>query len=322
MSRTRFWQPHIDPKRYGRITTVSQYKGAEREMLAYSQRIVQLTKQELERHFRWQLDRLDFIFLDGREPNAVMLRHGNRHAVGICVGLPFTFMKNLERALKSPEFLPEYLTREQRPEWSMRFLGMLIEHAYLHEVTHALRGHLLYEDHQNPKSGIDEQGGALGRYLELDADVHALDMWLAIAEDAEDFPTSDALQLDFYFNKVFTLQLFYQTLDAANLSIRAQSRTRHPAPIHRALLLSMVMRRTIPERHGLSTQVVENAHHQAMWESGVAARLANRVEDRWWGGSTGRRRGMGTYHRMVRHYLERVEPKINAFVASLPEDLV
>jgi hypothetical protein len=68
--------------------------------------------------------------------------------------------------------------------------------------------------------------------------------------------------------------------------------------------------------------VVENAHHQAFWESGVAAKTAGLAKNRWWGGSTGWRRGIRTYQQTVRYYLETVEPRLDAFGASLPGSLV
>ena len=278
------------------------------------------TKDELERHYGWDLSRVDFFFLDKREPNAVMLRHGDRHAVGICVGLPFRYIKDLRRALKDPDFLVKYLSPREHAQWSMRFLGMLIEHAYLHEVAHAVRGHLLYK--RAAATSVDERSGSLGRYLEIDADIHALDMWLAIAEVADDFPRSQEGQLELYFQKVFTLQIFYQAFDATNLPLRVHRRREHPAPIHRAVVVTAAMAQSIPQRLGLTTKAIENAHHQAMWEASVAARAANLVEDRWWGGAKGRRRGMRECRRIIRYYLDVVEPKLDAFAASLPEDIV
>jgi hypothetical protein len=147
-------------------------------------------------------------------------------------------------------------------------------------------------------------------------------MWLAIAEAADDFPKSEQGQLELYFQKVFTLQIFYQAFDTANLPLRAHSRRTHPAPIHRAVIATAAMAQSIPQRLGLATQAIENAHHQAMWEASVAARVADLVEDRWWGGETGRRRGMRECRRMIRYYLDVVEPKLDAFAASLPENIV
>ena len=319
MSNGRLWRAHIDRKRYGQIASISNYRGEERRILQYCRRVVLWTKDELERRYGWDLSRVDFFFLDKREPNAVMLRQGRRHAIGICVGLPFRHMKDLRRALKDPDFLAEYLMPQEHEEWSMRFLGMLIEHAYLHELAHAVRGHLLYK--RATANGIDERSGSLGRYLEIDADIHALDMWLAITEVADDFPKSEQGQLELYFQKVFTLQIFYQVFDAANLPLQAHRRE-HPAPIHRALVATAAMAQSIPQRLGLTTKTIKNAHHQAMWEASIAARTANLIEDRWWGGVRGRRRGIRECRRMIRYYLEVVEPRLDAFVASLPDDIV
>ncbi|HKA61983.1 MAG TPA: hypothetical protein VKH83_06125 [Methylomirabilota bacterium] len=281
---------------------------------------MRVTKKELKRRYGRRLQRLDFFFLDRRQANAVTLQHRRRHAIGMCVGLPFTIRTNLEHALANPEFLTEYLTPRERPGWSWRFLGMIAEHVYLHEAAHALRGHLAYLD--RPGHVVDERAGGLSHYLELDADIHALDMWLAITEAAEDFPSTQDLLLDLYFQRVFTLLLLYQALDAENLSIREQKRLDHPPPVHRALLLAAALRRTVPELYRFSSGTVENVHHQAFWEASVAARGARLVPDRWWGGSTGRRRGIDSYRRRVRYYMEVVEPRLDAFAESLPDDHV
>jgi hypothetical protein len=322
MRSASFWQPAIDRRRYGCVTTPARYRGDEREVLEYCRRVVDITKRELERHYDWRLDRLDFCFLDGTQPNAAMFQHRDRHAVAMCVGLPFTIKRNLDRALANPEFLPDYLSPRERPEWSLRFLGMIAEHVYLHEAAHALRGHLLYLRRPATRRTLDERRRSVNGYLELDADLQAVDMWLAIAEAADDFPARRDLRLDLYFQRVFTILLLYQALDAGNRAIRAHARLDHPAPIHRALMLASAMRQTIPERHQLPADLVEEAHHQAFWESSVAARTLKLLPDRWWGGTTGRRRGMKAYSRLVRHFLSVVEPALNQFVDGLPDDLV
>lgn len=109
------------------------------------------------------------------------------------------------------------------------------------------------------------------------------------------FPSQSRGQLELYFQKVFT---------------------------HRAVVVTAAMAQSIPQRLGLTTQAIENAHHQAMWEASVASRAADLAEDRWWGGAQGRRRGMRECRRMIRYYLEVVEPKLDAFAASLREDIV
>jgi hypothetical protein len=322
MASAKFWEPAIDRGQYGRITAPERYSGQKRQLLEYCRRVIRITKKELERHYGWTLNRLDFFFLDGKQPNAAMFQHRKRHAVGVCVGLPFTVKSNLDRALENPEFLPEYLTPHERPEWSIRFLGMIIEHVYLHEAAHALRGHLAYVGRAIAHRTVDERRRSLNSDLELDADLQAVDMWLAITEAADDFPKRQNLLLDLYFQRVFTILLLYQTLDAGNRAIREHLRFDHPAPVHRALMLSAAMRQTIPDRHHLPVKLVDDTHHQAFWEASVAARTSKLLEDRWWGGKSGRRRGMKVYSRMIRHYLSVVEPTLDTFVAGLPDDLV
>jgi len=322
MSVRTVWGPSIDAKQYGRITTPSAYTGERCRILSYCQRIVRDTKRELENHFRWRLNRLDFFFLTSSVPNAVVLRSADRHGIGMCVGLPFAIVRHLRRAMSNPEFLETYLVGGERVDWIWNFLGMMIEHAYLHEVAHAVRGHFGYQRARRPRSSLDEQSQTLSRYLELDADLQALDMWLAVTEEQGDFPKSEELLFELYFQRIFTLLMIYQVLDVGNATIKRQQTQRHPPPIHRALMLEEAIDQTLPERYGLPRAMVPNVRHQAFWEASVAAKSARLVEDRWWGGSTGRRRGIRSYRGLVRHFLEDVEPRLNAYVASLPDSLV
>ena len=322
VSLSQFWQPHIDVRRFGRVTMARRYAGAESEILRYCHRIARLTRRGLERRYQWDLHRLDFIFLDRRSVNAVALRGGRRHAVGVCVGLPFAAKRYIDRAMANPEFLEKYLKPAERPEWSWRFLGMLVEHVYLHEAAHALRGHFDYLRRPVASARFDEQSGSPGHYVELDADIHALDMFFAISELEPDHPTKPSLLLDWYFQRLFTLFLLYQLLDSEKRTIRAYRRLDHPHPVHRALLLASALLQTFPGLYRVPRRRVENAHHQAIWEASVAARTAHLVQDRWWGGKRGRQRGMREYRRLFNHYRKVVEPRLDAFGASLPDDLV
>jgi len=83
----------------------------------------------------------------------------------------------------------------------MRFLGMIIEHVFLHEAAHALRGHLAYMRRTPAHRALDERRRSLNTYLELDVDLHAVDMWLAITQESDDFPTQRDLLLDLYFQR-------------------------------------------------------------------------------------------------------------------------
>src|SRR6185437_14134877 len=103
------WLKHIDSDRYGSITSAARYQGARHELLLYHQGIVRATKKALEAHYGWRLSRLDFYFLNKHEPNAVLVQSVDRHAIGICVGLPFAMVRYLRKAAKDREFLKQYL---------------------------------------------------------------------------------------------------------------------------------------------------------------------------------------------------------------------
>ena len=321
MSVSRFWRARLEREAYGQIIRPQRFQAHERDVLTYGERIVRTTKRELERFYDWRLDRLDFFFLDDRQPNAVTLDHGNRHGIGMCVGLPFTMLGNLEAALANTDFLSEYMTADERPEWAWRYLGMIVEQAYLHEVAHAVRGHLPYRRRTSQRPVIAERMAEPNVYLELDADLQALEMSLQIAGKADDFPRKKSLKLDLYFQKLLTSILLFQALDTDNLSIRRKRGQSHPPPVQRAMMLDAALKDTLPGLYGVSRRDVETVHKQAWWEASVAARAAKLRAGRWWGSS---RRAMGgrTYSRMVRHFLDVFEPRLNRFVETLPDDLV
>ena len=150
-------------------------------------------------------------------------------------------------------------------------------------------------------------------------------MWLAITQDADDFPTSEALQLELYFHKIFTLHLFYQTLERRELGywlIRPSRASRtyssRAASFNGDATHDSATPWTVDQggREGASSGSVGIEYRGAHLEYWLEGRI------RWWGGSAGRRRGMRSYRRMARYYVEQVEPKLDAFTASLPEDLV
>ena len=239
----------------------------------------------------------------------------------MCVGLPFTLHTNLEAAVGNPAFLAEYMTADERPEWAWRYLGMIVEHTYLHEVAHAVRGHFLYLSRTSERSALDQRTAGPDQNFELDADLQAIEMGIAIAEKAGDFPKKNTLLLDFLFQKLLTLILLCQALDTDNEPLGRYRSDSHPPPVIRAMLVDRALRDTFPGRYGLSQREVDNVHSQAWWETSVAALAAKLTVNRWWGSS---RRSMGgqTYARMVRHFLERFEPSLDRFVETLPDELV
>jgi hypothetical protein len=227
--------------------------------------------------------------------------------------------------MRSPKFLPGYLTAAERPKWSWRFLGMIVEFAYLHEVAHAMRGHFAYLGGRAARGSsfcLDEQARRHGRYVELDADLHALEMWMDTTREAEDFPTTPTLLEELYFQRLFSAILLYQSLDQGGLSAREHERLGHPAPIHRSMLLSRAMFSSGRTYFGLTAERLREVHSQAQSEASVAARCWRLTKDRWWGGRDGLRREPEKYARQLHYYLTKVEPRIDALNATLPDTLV
>lgn len=317
---SRFWSPIVAAHGYGELLTPARVPRSHHPMLAYCANVMRLTKAELQHCYEWNLDRADFFFLTTRRLTAASFRSGGRVGVGVSFALLLAVLRRLRAAMALPEFLPQYLTPEERPEWIWRFLGYIVEHLYLHEMAHALRGHAQYWS-DSGRCAIRALNGESVHYLELDADLHALDMWMHITQRAADFPRRrPALLHDLYFQKLLTLLIVYQTLDSPTRSLR-RKKHQHPPPFHRVLLLSETLLQVVPERYNMSRRIIEDVHAQAWWEASVAARASGLTRDRWWGG-TGRRQGVRSYARMVSHYLQYAEPALDRFVAGLPDDLV
>jgi hypothetical protein len=322
---SRLWTSSDVVRSYGGITSPRDFRGSERAVLEYAQVVVERTRHELEGTFDWSLDKLDFFFVNRRDVNAAVVQHGGRHAVALCVGLPLRIKRLLDRAMRNPEFLPGYLSRDERPEWSQRFLGMIVEHAFLHEVAHATRGHFAYLN-RGPSSAehlcLDERARSGGKYLELDADLQALDMWATITRTADDFPTTPHFLEELYFQRLLSLILLYQALDESKRPVSHYARGDHPAPIHRSMLLTRAMHSSGRSYFGLDGKRLRNVHEQAHSEASVAAETWKLTRDRWWGGRTGRHRNVRVYARQVRYYLKVFEPRLDAFAETLPDDLV
>lgn len=319
---SRFWTPIVTTYGYGEVLTPLRALRVHHPMLAYCAKVMRLTKVDLQSCYGWDLDRADFFFLTTRRLTAASFRHGGRVGVGVSAALLLAVLRRIRTAMAHPEFLSEYLKPAERSEWIWRFLGWIVEHVYLHEMAHALRGHAVYRMPDIGPCAMHDLRDEPAHYLELDADLHALDMWVHITQHASDFPRrKTALLQDLYFQKLFTLLMLYQTLDSPTRSLRRKMHQRHPPPIHRALLLSEMLLHVVPERYNMPRRIVENVHAQAWWEASVAARACGLMRNRWWGASS-RRQGVRSYARMVNHYLRYAEPTFDRFVAGLPEDLV
>lgn len=212
----------------------------------------------------------------------------------------------------------------ERREWLFRYLGMIIEHCYLHEAAHALRGHLLYLQREGSPTFLSERyplkmsRDARARHVEIDADLHALDMWFDITEP--DVPARKVLQLDLLFQKLFTILLLHQVFDEEAAPIAKDQLTDHPPPIHRAIYLTSNLAALAQRRFGLGRKATENVRYQAWWEASLVASQSGLAKHRWWGGAS--RQGWATYTQTVRRHTQRVEGKLDAFVEGLPDDLV
>ena len=101
------WATHREVRRRGGVVTHNQFAGEDREVLSYSERIVQRTRRDLEGSFGWDLERLDFFFLGSPGVNAVVLRSQERHGVGLHVGLPLTLYENRSWSPRQLRLSPE-----------------------------------------------------------------------------------------------------------------------------------------------------------------------------------------------------------------------
>ena len=316
----RVWRKHPEVLRLGGLSYPQSAVESARDRQAYCLKVIRITRRELEQRFGWSLARLDVFFVAHSDANAQLLRQGDRYGVALYAGLPELIHAYITAALATREFLQLYLAPEEREEWALRFLGMVVEHVYLHEAAHALRGHLLYLERTTGETTVDERFRWQRRYIELDADVHAVDMWLEITEAAADFPASEGLRLDLYFQKLLTLILLHQAYDRDGRPVQRRGRATHPAAIHRAMLIDQMLFGTFRDRYQLSREAMLNVQNQAWWEASVAAEAAGLVKNRWWGES-GSRRGDKQFKRMWRYFVTTIEPRLDRFVEGLPEDL-
>lgn len=293
----------------------------EHRHLAYCMGVIDITRKELEQRYGWDLGRLDAFFIDNAEVNAFMLRGGDRHGIAVYTGLPEQIHAYITAALEAEEFLKLYLAPAEREEWAIRFLGMVVEHVYLHEAAHALRGHLHYLERMTGQTTLDEKFTWQRRYIELDADLHAVDMWLAVSEMEDDFPTAQDLLLDLYFQKLLTLILLHHAYDREGLPVTRRGVASHPAAIHRAMMFDQMLFATFIDRYQLPRDAMLNVQNQAWWEASVAAEAAGLVKNRWWGQS-GSRRGDRYFSRTWKYFVSTIEPRLNRFVDELPNDIV
>ncbi|MEG0860413.1 MAG: hypothetical protein RSD81_02945 [Pseudomonas sp.] len=315
------WRQHAEVLRVGGIADQASLNDAARFLQRYCLRIIETTRHELEGSYGWDLTKFDAFIVENPEANAQLLHHEGRYGIVMYSGLPEQMHSYLQAALAAKEFLHLYITVEEREEWAFRFLGLVVEHVYLHECAHALRGHLLYLEQRNKNVTLDEKSRWQRRYIEIDADFHGLDMWFEITEAASDFPTSESLILDLYFQKLLTVIMLHHLYDKEGLPVLRRGVSTHPAPIHRAMIIDHMLFTTFMNRYQIPRSKMLNMQNQAWWEASVAAKAAGLVKNRWWGES-GVRRGDQQYKRMWRYFVTHVEPRLNRFVDGLPDDLV
>jgi len=278
------------------------------------------------------------------------MRRRNRHAIAIHVGLVFLLYRATRQALTDPAVLRDYLSRRgliafrraglpkqlrvgtrfderyglnaERGEWLWQIFGAMLEHVFLHELAHALRGHLSYANVHAGLALLDERQ-LLRRYaeeavrdVEIDADVHAVDMWAEVTLPGARRRRKKTLRGDILFQKLLSINLLYQLLHASGS--RGARGDGHPPPIQRMILLANAITNTLRVELRLDREQAWAIWEEAGWEAHQIARSLG-IPSRKWSIS---RFNQNAQQRLVEGYLTSAERRLDAYVETLPDSLV
>lgn len=125
------------------------------------------------------------------------------------------------------------------------------------------------------------------RFVEFDADLHALDMqWQSrdatrpFANRDEDHTASD-LVID-----VIAMTTVFMLLDAAHSSIDSDYATSHPPPVHRAMRATHTLADAYAQEFGWDWDYVMQLHDEGWTEASRIAAILRMPEGRWRGETT------------------------------------
>ena len=256
---------------------------------------------------------IEFRTVGNVRPNAIALRCQEQGLVLIQSGLFDAICAKIERAVRNPAFLPDYLPiaaspgaarfsfadglpneahAEPRARWAFSFLRRTVDFVIHHELAHLTRNHHDLLPNRTTTLAIEEalaasstgRGTHRRRMMELDADATALDMMLM--EINAEHPLADWRPDDIedeYFNTLLAVIVLCQVFDHDHQPLEPQQKRTHPAPVLRAIRFGEVLHATY-EGQSLGDPVrMYGIGDQAWWEASTLAEADGLLRGRWWG---------------------------------------
>jgi len=132
--------------------------------------------------------------------------------------------------------------------------------------------------------GSERFGDEEVRFIEFDADVHALDIMLVEELKANNVKSLTARQAgDIAFLVAFAAIVVGQILDQGEPDVALQSRRTHPPPVWRAIFLSALLIETIPRETSAGTEEIGDRLNEAWTEAEHVASVLGLTSGRWGG---------------------------------------
>ena len=133
-------------------------------------------------------------------------------------------------------------------------------------------------------AALGHEGNSLQRYIEFDADHHALDMMLCASEtkgppgEREDQLIASDLILN-----IIAIITVLMLLDSEHSPIASQYETDHPPPVHRAMRLCHALASTYQRERNWDWEYVVDLHDEGWVEASRVAEKLGLAEGRWHG---------------------------------------
>ena len=161
-----------------------------------------------------------------------------------------------------------------------------------HELAHHARDHLAYLASLGHSMTIDEQlnlanqgdGDRIQRFIEFDADHHALDMMMTELYRRQDLKTwsEEKGHTEAYLYGVSALVVFI-CLDAAAKTISTDYEGSHPPPLHRAARVTNEMTQFFKRELGWTDKLAVDLHDDCWIAASYLAEALGFPEGRWFG---------------------------------------
>lgn len=187
--------------------------------------------------------------------------------------------------------IPEYYDKD-RLELATQLYCSILDYVIHHELAHLVRDHSGFLRHRFALSLVEEKPSNITdaiilqslNLLEIDADLHGLDLQLTSDPDIQDLPQESVeFQRSQQFVHSFTHILAAQFFDLEHASIQQQLLEPHPPPVYRAILFTRALADTFRDLTGLSRAEVGDEHDKAWHEASLCATLLGFPPGRWLG---------------------------------------